>query len=134
METVYKKVGRRYVECGVADIPHFENGNWLVVVNGSLTSYMKVGDGANLTSLATIKRLKTKLCDVAQRKKDPVILWNRMDKDKPKRLTKKQVEANNAFCKAFAVGAVWSDGQSLYGSVEEVVQTAIKELEQNDKA
>ena len=129
METVYKKVGRRYVECGVMDFPHFENGNWLVVVNGSLTSYMKVGDGADLTKLATIKRLETKLCDVAQRKKDPDIMWNRMEKPKPKRMTKKQVEANSAFCKAFAVGAVWCDGQSLCGSIEEVVKTAIKELE-----
>jgi len=132
METLYKKVGRKYVECGVMDFPYFENGNWLVVANGSLTSYMKVGDGADLRLLATEKRLKEKLCDVARRKKDPIVMWSNMEKPKPIKLTKKQQEANKAFCDAFKVSHVWCDVNSLMGSVEEVVETAIKELNENN--
>lgn len=131
-ETYYKKVGRKYVPMGVIDFPRFEQGNWLVIVHGTCTSYVKVGDGADLPKLATTKRLIEKLVDVAMRKKKPHIMWRMMDKREPTKLTNAQKEANDAFCKAFKVSAVWVDGTSLHGSVEEVVETAIKELGASD--
>ena len=130
METVYKKVGRKYVACGINDHMRFENGNWLLIVNGNATSYVKVSDGANLECLAAEKTRINKLCEVAGRKKNPDIMWSRttLTSSKPIKLTPKQKEANDAFCKAFKTSAVWTNSGSLYNSVEQVVKQAIIEL------
>lgn len=64
-ETVYRKVGRRYVPCGINaayNSLHMENGDWLVVVNNGCRSYRLLQSGDRPAVLAVIRRLQDELC------------------------------------------------------------------------
>lgn len=67
METAYKKIGRRYVPCGIYHHEEFlNNGLWLVQQNGkSLTSMMwlvgELKDPANVVNHAALQTLALEL-------------------------------------------------------------------------